>query len=315
MSAIVTTDIFIKRASIVHSNKYIYSKTNYTKSNNKVIITCPVHGDFVQEANSHLQGIGCRKCGIMQIKQKQRDTTEEFIQKAKAIHVEKYDYSEVDYINSQTKVTIICPSHGRFSQKANGHLNGKGCLDCKVEKLANIKRDTVEQFIEKANLVHKNKYDYSRVKYKNRFKKVLIGCPKHGLFKQIPGDHLNGHGCSKCKSSKGEQFIASILDKHNINYIHQYKLPIDKCRFSYDFCLPDYNLLIEFHGKQHFHPIKFFGGEERFNSQVLRDAIKREYAYAWKYRYLEIHYSFLTEITEKEFENRLLRCIMFGGNK
>ena len=120
-------------------------------------------------------------------------TTKEFIKKAKKIHGDKYDYSNVNYINSRKKVEIICSKHGKFQQKANNHLNGSGCIKCggKFKK-------TLKIFIENSKKIHGDKYDYSSVKYVNNFTKIEIICSKHGKFQQNPANHLSGQGCPNC---------------------------------------------------------------------------------------------------------------------
>ena len=120
-------------------------------------------------------------------------TTEKFIERAKQIHGCKYDYSKVKYVKSVEKVCIICPEHGEFWQTPSMHLNGQGCKKC----YGNQKSDTKE-FIEKAQKIHGNKYDYSKVNYVNNYTKVCIICPEHGEFWQKPNNHLHGNGCKKC---------------------------------------------------------------------------------------------------------------------
>lgn len=126
-------------------------------------------------------------------------TQEEFISKAKQIHGGKYNYSKVKYINNRTKICIICPKHGEFWQNPHNHLKGAGCSYC----TSNHNYNTTE-FVEKAKLVHGNKYDYSKVQYKGNKCKICVICPKHGEFWQIAGEHLKGHGCSKCFYDKNK---------------------------------------------------------------------------------------------------------------
>lgn len=133
--------------------------------------------------------------------------TETFINKSLKIHGNKYDYSKVKYINSHAKVNIICPIHGEFKMIANNHLNGQGCPDC-----GGTKKLTKEQFIEKANKIHGNKYDYSKVEYINNKTRVCITCPKHGEFLMRPNDHLSGHGCPDCGGTKKDS-TKSIINK------------------------------------------------------------------------------------------------------
>lgn len=121
-------------------------------------------------------------------------TTNDFITKANKVHNNFYDYSKTIYSNAHTKVTITCPVHGDFTQKACNHINAsQGCPKC-----ANNERATVDEFILKANLVHNNFYTYTKTMYKNSHTPVIITCPDHGDFSQKPYVHLQNHRCPKC---------------------------------------------------------------------------------------------------------------------
>ena len=191
----LTNDDFIEKAQKVHGDKYDYSKVVYTKSNEKVIIVCPIHGEFQQKPNHHLSGRGCPSCAP-----NKKKTKEECIENFKKVHGNKYDYSKVNYTNSKEKVTIICHIHGEFQQKPNQHLNGCGCPKCGLNK--KLKRFnshfTKEVFIKKCLEIHGNKYDYSKVEYRGATNTVTIICPIHGEFKQVASYHLSGNGCQKC---------------------------------------------------------------------------------------------------------------------
>ena len=137
---------FIREVQLIHHNRYDYSKVKYINNKTKVCIICPDHGEFWQIPSDHLNGKGCPQCaGNVRY---DKDT---FIDKAKIIHNDRYDYSKVEYVNAHTKVCIICPEHGEFWQTPNNHLNGNGCPLCKNRKIGNVLRDTVEDFIEKSN--------------------------------------------------------------------------------------------------------------------------------------------------------------------
>ena len=124
-----------------------------------------------------------------------------FIEKARQIHNDKYDYSKVNYVNSRTKVCIICPEHGEFWQTPHNHLKGYGCAECGKEK-SHLPKITTEDFIAKSKERHGNKYDYSKAYYKTGDAKVCIICPEHGEFWQTPSNHINGSGCPKCANEK-----------------------------------------------------------------------------------------------------------------
>jgi hypothetical protein len=124
-----TTEIFTKEAKKLHGELYDYSLTEYKKSSEKVKIICKEHGVFLQSPDNHLRGYKCNKC----LKSKKL-TTEEFIKKAIKKHENKYNYSLVDYINSKTKINIICNLHGIFEQEPSNHLYGNGCQKCVESK-------------------------------------------------------------------------------------------------------------------------------------------------------------------------------------
>lgn len=189
-----------------------------------------------------------------------------FIERANKIHNNKYDYSLVDYKNNRTLIKIRCKNHDFiFSQRPYNHIKGEeGCVYC-----SDLKMNT-DKFIFKSTEIHKSKYDYSLVNYKNTRSQVKIICHEHGIFEQRPNDHLNGSGCPQCSTSKGETLIINYLTENNINFKYQYK--VDK--YYYDFYLPDYDLYIEYDGIQHYKPISIFGGQKGFEKLKIRDIIK-----------------------------------------
>lgn len=134
----VTTEDFIKKAILVHGNKYDYSKVVYVSAKSKVCIICPEHGEFWQTPTNHLCGSGCYKCGRSKTIASKTDDTEKFIIKARKVHGDKYDYSKVNYKGTDEKVCIICPEHGEFWQVANYHINGNGCQKCGYRKSRNV---------------------------------------------------------------------------------------------------------------------------------------------------------------------------------
>jgi hypothetical protein len=151
-------------------------------------------------------------------------TTKDFIGLAKLKHEDKYTYSEVEYVNSKTKVKIICKKHGSFLQQPNKHLTGDGCIHCGHLKSANAKRKGVKTFINEANKVHKFFYDYSLSKYTSTHTKITIICPKHGQFFQSPASHLRGIGCMEC-GGKRKLTLIEFIEK--ANKVHDF-------RYSYE---------------------------------------------------------------------------------
>lgn len=199
MSKRKTTEQFINEAQIVHNRYYKYNETNYINANSKVIITCPVHGNFTQQPCNHLQGKGCRECANVSLREERKFSKEQIISRCKEVHSTKYTYDLKDYKNLHTKITITCLQHGPFKQTLNSHINQEqGCPSCgKISKRVNSLMP-LQEFINRSIMTHANKYDYSQVNYKGWEDKVTIICPKHGLFKQAPRDHLDGCGCQMC---------------------------------------------------------------------------------------------------------------------
>lgn len=137
-----STEDFIKEAIEIHGNKYDYSKTVYKTARQKVTIICPKHGEFEQLANAHLQGEGCFQCE----RERRSKSTEEFINEAKLIHGDLYDYSKTKYVNRSTPVIIICQKHGEFIQTPFNHLQGKGCPHCKSKEQTNLFNKLIQDF-------------------------------------------------------------------------------------------------------------------------------------------------------------------------
>lgn len=129
-------------------------------------------------------------------------TNEEWIDRFKEIHGEKWDYSKTIYNGYGKHMVITCRKHGDFLQKPECHLQGCGCQKCKSEAMKSKISLTTDEFIKKARLVHGDRYDYSKVDYKSARTKVSITCPIHGAFSQTPNSHLNGRGCPKCSSQR-----------------------------------------------------------------------------------------------------------------
>ena len=196
-----TTETFIEKAEKIHGDKYDYSLVDYIKWKVKVKIKCKIHGTFEQEPSNHLQGQGCKKCGLINSANKQRKSKKQFIIESKEIHGDKYDYSLVDYITINIKVKIICNQHGCFEQTPGHHLKGVGCSICN----GGVQLNT-EKFIIKSREKHGDRYDYSQTIYKNAREKVKIICKKHGEFLQVPHSHFRGTGCPECAKTYGGKF-------------------------------------------------------------------------------------------------------------
>lgn len=216
-------------------------------------------------------------------------TTETFKEKAREIHNGKYEYTLAEYKKRHAKVKIQCKVHGIFEQTPNNHLRGHGCPKCKSDKLSQVHASTLSHFIKKAKEIHGDKYNYSKVKYKNRHSKVEICCEIHGYFMQNANDHLNGRGCPECANiargyvppddstpaflyltemfndSTNERFLkigittttpkirANGISPYNVNILSSWQLPLGQ---AYE---TEQQLLTEYKSMK-YEPIKYFGG-------------------------------------------------------
>lgn len=195
-------------------------------------------------------------------------TNKQFIEKARIIHGNKYDYSLVEYKKSLINVKIICSIHGIFHQKPCWHLRGTGCQKCDHSYFSNT-----ETFIKKAKVFHGNTYDYSKVKYNGCKNKVKIICKHHGIFLQLPTIHIRGHGCKDCANTNNcrykwknytlgnktinvlgyePQALDYMTKKLNIepkNILNGKKVPVirysNKRRYYPDFYIKNENRLVE----------------------------------------------------------------------
>ena len=195
-----------------------------------------------------------------------RLTKEEFVEKARKVHGDKYDYSKVEYQDNRTKVCIICPQHGEFWQKPNDHLNGCGCKPCSLITRSIKQKMTQEEFLSRAKEIHGDKYDYSKTEYQSATKHVIITCPLHGDFWQTPNRHINAYqGCPTCNESKLENEVRIFLNESKIKFITQKRFDW-LGRQSLDFYIEDLKIAIECQGKQHFEK----GGWEKSHIDLLK---------------------------------------------
>ena len=239
----------LERFVKVHGDRYNYDKVVYEATHKPVVIGCPIHGDFLQSPHSHMRGRGCLACANKRI------DLEEFLRKAREVHGDKYDYSSIEEVNSRNdRVTINCPLHGLFSQLVKSHLNGQGCRACGYIKNGLEGRDTKETFKKKAQIVHKDKYNYSKVVYTKSTDPVEIICPRHGSFWQKPATHLQGCGCPACGrvTSVCEQELADFFTSKGYKVERNYK-PLWLNLKHLDIFVPKLKLAVEYNGYKFHH--------------------------------------------------------------
>jgi hypothetical protein len=279
----LTRELFIEKSITTHGDKYDYSKVSYVNSGISVSIICKTHGPFNQRPLNHIRGSGCIKCGDERRSLAYSSNTQEFIKKDKLIHGDLDGYDRLNYVNNRVKVEIFCKKCKEYywqnpANRINPILKAR-CRRCRPEKMSKMFRDSTEDFIKKAIGIHGSTYQYDKVEYKNNHTKILITCPKHGKFQQVPSSHLCGVGCPICKTSRGEVAVRVYLENRSIEFISQ--KTFDGCRYKrplkFDFYLPEYNMAIEYDGEQHFRPVEVFGGQSEFEFNQLKDKIKNEF--------------------------------------
>jgi hypothetical protein len=321
-----STGDFIRKAMLVHGDTYDYSKVKYIRDNKKVKIICKDHGIFEQVPRSHLVGNGCPKCAGF------NSTFGDFLISAKSIHGDKYDYSlaEQKYVNTKIKIPIVCKIHNqKFTQSPALHLKGCGCPVCGNESTAEKKTLTTLDFVTRSKLIHNDFYDYSKTIYVLNKEEVIITCPEHGPFLQMPYNHLAGKGCPKCvgKISVEETEVFDFLISLGINAnATNRKLIYPK---ELDIVLPDQKIAIEYNGlywhssamsnfdknshfektnqcsKKGYRLIHIFSDDWKFKKEIIKSILRnavnktKEKVYARKCVCKKI-----SNVTAKEFLNK-----------
>lgn len=235
---------FINQVKAKHGDRYDLSGIVYTGRAHKIKVTCRTHGVFYPQAgNFAYLGSGCPECGKERVGAKARRTLESFITDAKKVHGDRFTYGELKYIGGTTYLTVICKDHGEFTQVAQDHLRGIGCVKCSKPMF-----DT-KTFVSSAISVHGDRYDYSVSNYTDSLSKVEIICPSHGPFMQAPNYHVNdSQGCPRCARngvSTGHMEILEFVNKH-LYAVQEY--PFDGSRRRLDIFIPSAMLAVEFHG-------------------------------------------------------------------
>lgn len=229
----LTKNEFLFMAVTKHGNKYDYSLVPLTgiKKKGKVPIICKKCGHYFEQVVSlHVvRGDGCAVCAGRRPR-----TLDIFIDEARAIHGNKYDYSLAEYMGSNEKITIVCNScHARFTPTPSSHIHGKtGCRKCSAKALGKRQSSNATEFAMKAKSIHGEKYSYDKVEYVTALKKVIITCHTHGDFKIRPNDILKGQGCAKCarNSSVGfskARFVRACSEKNRVAKLYLVKMTND----------------------------------------------------------------------------------------
>jgi len=307
----------------IHGENFNYTQVkeeDIINTHSNMPITCNICGYFWRpNISDHIYGKhGCPDCaGNVPY------TLERFINKAKKIHGELFDYSlitEKDIQGKDSNVPIICKKcNVIWKPIIHVHIqNESGCSNC----YGNLKL-TLEKVLEKSKLKHGDLYDYSLVKeehIQNNRSKMPVFCKKcNQVWWPRISNHINeGNGCSTCKQSKGEILCADILKQLGLIYQCQLRIPLlPSRRFDFFFIFQDKKYLLEFDGQQHFHYIDFFHrDEENFEENREVDILKTNIALQSGYRVIRIDYTQIDNIESliKSFLSTTNDCVLHLSN-
>jgi len=261
-SSKLTKSEFISRSVKIFGDRYDYSMVDYVnmktpvkiKFRERIYNQCPQY---------HLKGLRPEGLNVID--------TETFIRKSVEIFKDRYDYSLVEYVDTDTPVKIKFRDI-IYLQKPRYHLRGD-------RPEMRLLKKTTHQFISEANLIHEFRYKYEKSVYKKSNEKILITCPYHGDFEQTPNSHLSGVGCPECNHSKGEKGIMKFLNKYDITYSYKHKFEdcVNEKKLPFDFYIPSMRTCIEFDGIQHYQPVELFGGTTSYYLLRENDQIKNDY--------------------------------------
>ena len=243
-----TTESFIEKAKQVHGDKYDYSKVQYIDSSHKICIICSEHGEFWQLPHNHLKGCGCPKCS-----NNYNFTNDEYIEMLKhKEYDETIGFEKINYKNNSTPVIFTCSKHGDFSYLPSSIKDRIECPECQKERLHHLFINDSNDMINKFKKVHNNFYSYEKTIYNGATNKIIITCPIHGDFEQLPYGHLVGQGCPKCSKQKywsnrkdkitTDAIVKRFINVHNnyynydkVNYVNGNTKVIITCPIHGDF--------------------------------------------------------------------------------
>lgn len=257
----------------------------------RVKLKCPSHNHAFSSTVKALisDARNCPKCKGFRISDSKTVAFQEFLERAKAVHSDKYSYNEATYKGLMQPMEIVCQQHGSFTQAPVHHLSNKGCVICNrtgsylttevlQQQLKELYGD--DATISFDNVVHDPDSRY-----------ITITCETHGDVRALKASVRRGRGCPKCyPKSRGEAILAYMLSKYKVSFIEQYKFEgcVHKAPLPFDFFLPDLNVCIEYQGPQHYRPVDAFGGVETFEKVQVRDKVKRDFCRAEGLKLIEI---------------------------
>lgn len=240
-----TVDDFIKKARATHGDRYDYSEVKIKNVDTPVDIICTVHGTFKQRPYAHVTGQGCPTCALESSGDSLRLPLENWLERFVGKHGSKYGYSDVEEIRSKdTLVSIQCPTHGTFQQRASDHAKGRGCDKCGGSATL-----LPSELLARCKATHGDRYEYDEASFTGGSDSIVrIKCVSHGWFQQVVRTHFNGSGCPTCPTtvSKAEREITALLDTWGIT--HNTQVRLEGSTKSVDIVIPSLGLAIEYNG-------------------------------------------------------------------
>lgn len=303
-----TTLEFIEEATKLHNGRYIYSKSKYIDAWTKVIITCEVHGDFVQAPGNHLKnlikkqkkGQGCPQCMHIEVSEKLKHTNEQI---DSLLLINNLSVKRIgNYINNYSKIKWECLNcNNNWLASPNGIKGGRGCPKCNDTKLSNF---DVDNYLIGNNLNIKRIAEYINAHTKINWQclicefiwnakphEIMRGFSK-GFRKKSTKEFREGSGCPQCSRGKNEKRVGEVLDLLKISH-EKIRIDLDNKKLFPDYYLQEFNYIIEYNGTQHYKPTCFgnMTNEQAifsFENQKKRDELLRNYCYNKNINLLEI---------------------------
>ncbi len=290
----MTTAEFVERSRSKFGDRFGYLGTIYHGYTQPIHLSCRQHGPIATTPKLHLHSLyGCCRACTPRGRSQPGMTTDDFIRRAREVHGDGYDYRDTNYHRSNRKVIIYCPLHGPFHKTPDKHLAGQGCRHCSHARIGRERQLSVAVLMERFADVHgSDRYVYNLANYLNFHSKIDIVCRKHGPFQQSVGAHLQGHGCARCSSSRGEARVRAVLKRLDVEFCEQmrFRQCRDRSMLPFDFYVPSQRTLIEYDGKQHFQKSKLWGGHHRLEFTQRHDALRNAFASQHGYRLIRIPY-------------------------
>ena len=226
---ILTLEKVLEQFKEVHGDEFDYSKVVYVDTHTPIEVRCKKHDyTFYPTPKNHKNGAKCKICGREAQTEKARKSKEQFIKEMFNLYGDKYDVSNINYVNTKTEVEVLCRDHGTFYKKPFDLLAGHACKQC--SKRAHTKSSNKDIFIEEARKVYGDKDDYTNTNIISARDKISVTCTKHNCtFEKEIKTYLEGWGCPECSAENYRKLRAIPKEEYyrRANEAHDYKYTYD----------------------------------------------------------------------------------------